>query len=149
MMNLLTFACKKLASCFNPLIPYPESLYFVMSLFFLYMRASLERNEKIKNLVKTSIIDAGCNNSLMEFASLVNLCNILVASDSLALHIGVALKKKIVCFFCPTSANEIELYNRGIKILPKVGCLCCYKPKCSIPPVYDVDEIVDGVKSLI
>lgn len=108
-----------------------------------------ERNEKIKNLVKTSIIDAGCNNSLMEFASLVNLCNILVASDSLALHIGVALKKKIVCFFCPTSANEIELYNRGIKILPKVGCLCCYKPKCSIPPVYDVDEIVDGVKSLI
>ena len=55
-----------------------------------------ERNEKIKKLAKTEIIDAGCDNSLMEFASLVNLCSILVTSDSLALHIGTALKKKIV-----------------------------------------------------
>ena len=68
-----------------------------------------ERNKKIKNLVKADIIDAGCDNSLMEFASLVNLCNVLVTSDSLALHIGVALKKKIICYFYPTSASEIEL----------------------------------------
>jgi len=108
-----------------------------------------ERNEKIKQLVKEDIIDAGCNNSLMEFASLVNLCNVLVTSDSLALHIGVALKKKVVCFFGPTSSAEIELYSRGIKIVPKTGCLCCYKPKCDIPPEYDVDEMVKAVKKLI
>ena len=107
-----------------------------------------ERNEKIKNLVKTKIIDAGCDNSLMEFSSLVNLCGILVTSDSLALHIGTALKKKIAVFFGPTSSAEIELYSRGIKIIPKTGCLCCYKPKCDIPPIYDVDEIVKGVKKL-
>ncbi len=108
-----------------------------------------ERNNKIKSLVKKKIIDAGCNNSLMEFASLVNLCNILVTSDSLALHIGVALKKKIVAFFCPTSSAEIELYGRGIKIVPKIGCLCCYKPRCDISPEYDVDEIFGAVKKLI
>ena len=108
-----------------------------------------ERNKKIKKLVKTGIIDAGCSNSLMEFSSLVNLCNILVTSDSLALHIGIALKKKIVVFFCPTPSAEIELYGRGIKIIPGIGCLACYKPKCDIPPEYDVDEIVDGVKKLV
>ena len=108
-----------------------------------------ERNEKIKILAKTNFIDAGCDNSLMEFASLVNLCDILVTSDSLALHVGVALKKKIVCFFGPTSFSEIKLYNRGIKIIPKKGCLCCYKPKCDIPPEYDVDEMVKAVKKLL
>jgi len=109
----------------------------------------MDRNEKIKKLAKARIIDAGCNNSLMEFASLVNLCDILVTSDSMALHIGTALKKKIVAFFGPTSSHEIELYSRGIKIIPKKGCLCCYKPKCNITPVYETDEILNVVKKLI
>ena len=108
-----------------------------------------ERNEKIKKIIKTSIIDAGCDNSLMEFSALVDLCNVLVTSDSLALHIGVALKKKVVAFFCPTPSAEIELYGRGIKIIPKVGCLACYKPKCEIPPKWAIDEIVGGVKKLV
>ena len=108
-----------------------------------------ERNKKIKVLVKTKIIDAGCGNSLMEFASLVNLCHVLVTSDSLALHIGIGLKKRIVAFFCPTSPNEIELYSRGIKLIPKKGCVCCYKPKCDISPEWNIDEIVNAVKELI
>ena len=109
----------------------------------------VERNRKIKQSVKTNVIDAGCNNSLMKFASLVNLCKVLVTSDSLALHIGIALKKKIVAFFCPTPSAEIELYGRGIKVVPKIGCLACYKPKCDIPPEYDVDEMVKAVKKLV
>ncbi len=108
-----------------------------------------ERNKKIKKAIKSKIIDAGCDNSLVEFASLVNLCNILVTSDSLALHIGTALKKKIVAFFAPTSPTEIELYGRGIKILPKRGCICCYKSKCAIPPEWDIEEMVNAVKKLI
>jgi len=108
-----------------------------------------ERNEKIKKLVKTKIIDAGCDNSLMEFASLVNLCKILVTSDSLALHIGTALKKKIVAFFYVTSSTEIELYGRGIKVLGKGKDYCSYKPKCDYTPEWNVDGIVKSVKSLL
>ena len=107
-----------------------------------------ERNENIKKSVKTKIIDTGCNNSLMEFASLVNLCSILVTSDSLALHIGTALKKKIVAFFYPTSASEIELYGRGIKIIGKGKSYCSYQPRCDYPPEWDIDEIVKAVKKL-
>lgn len=108
-----------------------------------------ERNKKIKNLIKTSIIDAGCDNSLMEFASLVNLCSALVTSDSLALHIGVALKKRIVVFFYVTSASEIELYNRGVKILGKGKDYCSYKPKCDYKPKWDINKMVKAVKQLI
>lgn len=110
--------------------------------------AETKRNEKIKNNIKTEIIDAGCNNSLMEFASLVNLCNILVTSDSLALHIGVALKKKIVSFYYPTSASEIELYGKGIKIIGKGEDYCSYQPKCDDPPEYDINEVIKAVKKL-
>ena len=108
-----------------------------------------ERNKKIKKLIKTSIIDAGCDNSLIEFASLVNLCKVLVTSDSLALHIGVALKKKIVACFYPTSSSEIELYNRGIKIIGKGKSYCSYQTKCEYPPKWDVDEIIKAVKKLV
>ena len=107
-----------------------------------------KRNDKIKKLVKASLIDAGCNNSMMEFASLVNLCNILVTSDSLAMHIGTSLKKKIVAFFYSTSASEIELYGNGIKIIGKGRDYCSYKTKCDYPPEWDIDEMVDAVKEL-
>ncbi len=105
----------------------------------------MERNKKIKQLVKTSIIDAGCDNSLMEFASLVNLCNVLVTSDSLALHVGIALKKKIVVFFYPTSSSEIELYGRGIKIIWEGKSYCSYETKCRYPPKIDIQEIINAV----
>ena len=80
-----------------------------------------ERNEKIKGALKDKIIDAGHNNSLLEFAALINLCNILITSDSLALNIGVALKKNVIAFFGPTSATEIGLYGNGKKNSAKNG----------------------------
>lgn len=107
-----------------------------------------KRNDEIKKAIKSRIIDAGCDNSLMEFASLVNLCDILITSDSLALHIGTALKKKIVVFFYPTSADEIELYGRGIKIIGKGRDYCSYKPKCNHPPKWDVGEIANAAGRL-
>ena len=108
-----------------------------------------ERNEKIKKIALTEIIDAGCDNSLMKFASLVNLCNILVTSDSLALHTGIALKKKIVCYFYPTSSSEIELYGRGTKIIWEGKSYCSYQAKCRHPPKIRIEKILDAVKRLI
>lgn len=115
-------------------------------------KEEVERNKETKKGVDFDIIDAGCDNSLLEFSALVNLCKVVVTSDSLALIIAVALKKKVVCFFGPTSAAEIELYGLGKKIVPNLGCVCCYKKQCDKKPncmdVISVDEIFDGVKEL-
>ena len=108
-----------------------------------------ERNKKIKEMVGTKVIDAGCENTLMEFASLINLCNVLVTSDSLALHIGTALKKRIVVFFYPTASQEIELYGRGIKIIWEGKSNCSYQPKCDYPPKVNIEKIIDSVKKLL
>lgn len=90
------------------------------------------RNKKIIQKVRNKIIDMGINNPLRVFAALLNICDILLTSDSLALHIGVALKKHVIVFFGPTSPSEIELYNNGKKIFPDLDCIVCYRQKCNL-----------------
>jgi len=112
----------------------------------------VERNKEIMEKTKVDIIDACCGNLLREFAALIDLCDVLVTSDTLALHFGIALKKKIIAFFGPTSAAEVDLYKRGKKIIAKSDCYCCYKKKIE-EGIYctdeiSVDEILDGVEEL-
>lgn len=95
------------------------------------------RNEKIVSLLSSrypyiaeKVLDTGTDNSLRQFFALLNLCDVLITADTLALHVALALKKKVIVLFGPTSANEIELYNLGVKILSPVSCAVCYKVKC-------------------
>jgi ADP-heptose:LPS heptosyltransferase len=61
------------------------------------------------------------DNTDMEFASLVNLCSFIVCSDSLALHVSLAMKKRTVCLFFCTSPDEVEGYGLLKKIVsPKL-----------------------------
>jgi len=94
-----------------------------------------ERNKEIVSLVNNpKLIDTGCNNTLREFFSLINLCNILITSDTLALHIALALKKKVIALFGPTSPNEIEMYGLGKKIVSPKKCVVCYNRYCNEKP---------------
>ena len=77
------------------------------------------------------LINTGTNNSLMEFAAIVDLCDVIVTADTLALHIATALEKKIVALFGPTSSSEIDLFGRGIKITDSEECKCYYNRYCS------------------
>lgn len=100
----------------------------------------LEKTAGVRNLV-----DGGYENTFRQLGAKINLCQTLVTSDSLALHIGTALKKKIVAFFGPTSPWEVDLYGKGAKILPIKGCLNCWEPKCKTPPEFNLDEIVRAI----
>jgi ADP-heptose:LPS heptosyltransferase len=76
-------------------------------------------------------LSAGAENPLRSFCGLVDLVQTLVTGDTLALHIGVALNKRIVAYFGPTSETEIELYGMGEKVLPSVPCGCYYRGRCT------------------
>jgi len=65
----------------------------------------------------TTIYKNDPENSIMEFASLVNTCDLMVCSDSLALHIALALKKPTICLFFVTSPDEVEDYGLLKKIV--------------------------------
>ncbi len=87
-----------------------------------------ERNDAILSGIGAGAIDGGTKNSLFDFAALIELCDVLVTSDSLALHMAVARDVRTVCFFAPTSAAEIELYGLGEKIVSTAPDYCSYKP---------------------
>ena len=56
-------------------------------------------------------------NTLKEFASLVSICKKIICSDSLALHISLALKKPVIGLFFCTPPDEIEGYGILKKIV--------------------------------
>jgi len=74
------------------------------------------------------LVDGGTRNSLLDFAALVGRCDCLVTSDSLALHVAVARRVRLVAFFAPTSAAEIELYGLGEKVVSTAPDAGSYRP---------------------
>jgi heptosyltransferase II len=94
--------------------------------------AEEERNRAILDglaragLARTAV-DAGCKNALLDFAALVGRCDVLVTSDSLALHVAIALGVRTVAFFAPTSAAEIELFGLGEKVVSTASDYCSYR----------------------
>jgi heptosyltransferase-2 len=79
------------------------------------------------------IIDAGCHNSLLEFAALVARADLVVTADSLALHMATALSRPVVTFVGPTSPWELEMYGSGEVVTADVPCLACYRRQCDKP----------------
>lgn len=92
-----------------------------------------EEKELMPSLAKKmrgAAIPTGTGNDLRQFAALVDLCQVMVTGDTLALHVAVALEKRVVAYFGPTSSVEIDLYGMGDKVLPETPCQCYYQPAC-------------------
>ena len=90
----------------------------------------VERNKIICQRLKGNAISTGCHNTLRQFMSIINLCDVVVTGDTIALHLAIALKKKVVALFGSTSSNEIDLYGRGEKLIGHAPCSPCYKSNC-------------------
>ena len=62
----------------------------------------------------------------------LNACRLIVTNDSLGMHLAIALKKKVVALFGPTSCREVYLYGRGVILLPRdtYGCIPCLESRC-------------------
>ena len=76
------------------------------------------------------IIDAGCANTLTEFAAIVERADLVVTSDSLALHVATAVSRPVVAIVGPTSPWELETYGTGEVVTADVPCLACYRRAC-------------------
>ena len=59
--------------------------------------------------------------------------DVVVSGDSLGMHMAIALRKHVVAWFGPTSAPEIDLYNRGVKLISGMSCSPCWSPTCPEP----------------
>jgi heptosyltransferase-2 len=93
-----------------------------------------ERNRRIREAVCASLYDAGCDNEVRHFAALIRHCSVVVSGDSLAMHIALAMGRRVGVLFGPTSHTEIELFGLGEKVIPNLDCLVCYKQECDFVP---------------
>jgi heptosyltransferase-2 len=101
-----------------------------------------------------SLIDTGCDNSLADFISIVNLCGLVVCGDTLGMHIAIGLRKKVVALFGSTCPGEIDLYGRGVKVTaPDLTCAPCYRGTCDKGEIclggITVDAVFNAIKTLL
>ena len=70
-------------------------------------------------------------NTLEEYFNWIAEARTIVTSDSLGMHLSIALNKPCVAIFGPTSQVEIESYGMIDKVYFKnLQCSPCYKKKC-------------------
>lgn len=109
-------------------------------------------NTWIMEKASDKIYDTGSRNSLREFAGFISFLDLVVSSDSLAMHLALALKKKTVVLFGSTCPQEIELYGLGKKIFAGVDCSPCYKETCSdmkCMKAISAEEVSQEIKNLL
>jgi ADP-heptose:LPS heptosyltransferase len=76
------------------------------------------------------VYNTGSDHALPDFAGFVSLMDVVVTSDTLGMHLAIALKKKVIALFGPTCPQEIDLYDRGVKLFTGEPCAPCYKQTC-------------------
>lgn len=99
--------------------------------FFLYGGESdREIVEGIAREATDYVINTGVN-EMRRFFALLNLVDLLITGDTLALHVALALNKKVIALFGPTSSSEVYLYGQGKKLCSSVPCITCYRSTCN------------------
>jgi len=109
----------------------------------------IKRNKEILKSIKFPVIDAGCENDLIEFPALISICNLVITTDSLGLHVALALKRKTICLIGPTSPSEIDLYYLGEKIIAKSKDVCSYKTETDCMDKINLNEIKTAIEKIL
>jgi heptosyltransferase-2 len=110
-----------------------------------------EEDEKNKGIAKAAQCIYPGYFPIKTFGSLVQNCDLIITGVTMALHIAIGLKKKIVLLNNVFNKNEFELYNLGIIIEPDIDCLGCYKTSCEkeCMRLIKPDTVVEACKSLL
>lgn len=108
-----------------------------------------EINRRICDEVKSTLVDTGCDNEVRHFAALISYCTVIVSGDSLAMHTALAMGRRVVVLFGPTSHTEVDLFGLGEKVIPDLACVGCYKEECDFVPNCMSSISVDMVKGAV
>ena len=90
-----------------------------------------QRNAEIARQVGDAVISTPTTEGLRRGLCYVNLCDVMVTGDSLGMHMAIGLKKHVIVWFGVSCAPEVELYGRGVKLVPEgLECSPCWKREC-------------------
>jgi heptosyltransferase-2 len=109
-------------------------------------------NKRLAAKAGLPVHDTGTDNSLLDFAGFIDRMDAVVCSDTLAMHIALALKRKAIILFGPTCPQEIETYGRGVKLFAGAACAPCYRQTCPDPVCMESikpEEVLQALRRLI
>jgi heptosyltransferase-2 len=122
------------------------------NVFLLGGKREQAMNRRLAAKAGVAVYDTGTDNSLLEFAGFLDRLDAVVCSDTLAMHIALALKRKAVILFGPTCPQEIETYGRGVKLFAGAACAPCYKQTCPDPVCMESirpEEVLQALRRLL
>jgi heptosyltransferase-2 len=109
-----------------------------------------ETNRLLAEQLGPDILQTGSDNTELEFTAIVGRCDVVVAGDTLAMHCAISQKVPVVALFGPTCEQEIDLFERGRKIVTTHPCSPCYRRSCDENPscmdVLDSRQIARAVE---
>ena len=97
-----------------------------------------ERNAEMFRQTGDLVLSTPTNEGVRRGICYVNLCDIVISGDSFGMHVAIGLKKHVVVWFGVSCPQEIDLFDRGVKLIPEgLQCSPCWKKECP----YDLECI--------
>ena len=103
-----------------------------------------QRQEEMKShfLDDKKVINTPTTQGLRQGVKWMDTTDMVLSGCSLGLHIGIGLKKPAIAWFGVSCSQEIDLYDRGERIVADVSCTPCWKKSCdNTPKCYDRVEL--------
>ena len=104
-----------------------------------------ERNAEIARQVGDKVINTPTREGIRQGLCYINICDVIITGDSFGMHAGIALKKYIIVWFGVSCPPEVDLLDRGVKLIPEgLACSPCWKRECP----YNVEciQMIDLVR---
>lgn len=90
-----------------------------------------ERNAELVRRVGSKIVNTPTEEGVRKGLCYEAICDVIITGDSFGMHAAIALKKTVIVWFGLTCWEEIDLYDRGIKLTPDgLACAPCWKKEC-------------------
>jgi heptosyltransferase-2 len=104
-------------------------------------------NEKIMQAIGRDRLTEVPSAGILDLAGRIKCLDLLVCADTLALHLAIAQLVPSVSFFSPTSAAEIDVFGRGVKIASTSPDYCSYRPDADNSSI-TFSRVWNGIKQL-
>ncbi len=89
------------------------------------------RNAEIKRAVGDRVLSTPTTDGVRKGICFINLCDLVISGDSFGMHAAIGLRKHVVVWFGVSCWTEIDLFDRGIKLIPEgLFCAPCWKRAC-------------------
>ena len=112
------------------------------------------RNAEIGRQVGERVINTPTTEGLRRGLCYINICDVIISGDSFGMHAAIAMKKHVIVWFGVSCWTEIDLFERGEKLIPQgLECSPCWKRECPYNleciQMIDLEKIVKSVRQLV